>query len=128
MGNSAQALKAYLAAASAPYQESRAPREAYDRLFQAQKLGTNQDAEQRILAEAAGTARRTAAQYTPVAINRPAPKFTFADLVGKRFDNQKASLPSLLSGLFGVPPASRNYPPYRSFRNSTLTGTCWLWR
>jgi thiol-disulfide isomerase/thioredoxin len=90
MGNSAQALEAYLAAASAPYQESPAPREAYERLFLTQKLGTNQDAEQRILAQVGENAHRTAAQYTPVAINRPAPKFAFADLVGKRFDNQAA--------------------------------------
>ncbi len=91
MGESSQALEAYLAAASLPYQESSTPHDAYERLFVAQKLGTSQDAENKMLERAAQNSNRAAADYTPVAMNRPAPEFAFTDLAGKRFDNQAAT-------------------------------------
>jgi tetratricopeptide (TPR) repeat protein len=98
MGDSAKALEAYLAAASAPYQESSSPRDAYERLFIAQKLGTAQDAEQKILERVAQNSNRAAALYTPIPFNRPAPKFLFTDLEGKPFDNQAAKgKPTLLT-------------------------------
>jgi Tfp pilus assembly protein PilF/thiol-disulfide isomerase/thioredoxin len=102
MGDSAPALEAYLAAASAPYQESSAPREAYERLFTAQKLGTSQDAEQKILERTAQNTNRAAAEYTPVAMNRPAPEFAFTDLAGKRFDNQAAKGKPTILTFWGV--------------------------
>jgi hypothetical protein len=98
MGDTAPALEPYLAAASAPYQESSAPREAYVRLFVAQKLGTTQDAERKILERISRNSNRVAAQYTPIPFNRPAPKFSFTDLDGKPFDNQAAKgKPALLT-------------------------------
>jgi thiol-disulfide isomerase/thioredoxin len=102
MGDSTQALAAYLAAASAPYQENSAPREAYERLFAAQKLGTSQDAEQKILERTAQNTNRAAAEYTPVAMNRPAPQFAFTDLAGKRFDNQAAKGKPTILTFWGV--------------------------
>jgi thiol-disulfide isomerase/thioredoxin len=98
MGDNTQALDAYLAAASAAYQESPAPREAYERLFLAQKLGTKDDADQRLFARIAANARKAAAQYTPTPLDRPAPKFAFTDLAGNRFDNEAAQgKPTVLS-------------------------------
>jgi tetratricopeptide (TPR) repeat protein len=98
MGDASQALEAYLAAASVPYVESSAASEAYERLFVVQKLGTRQDAGQRIAARIAENARRAAAEYTPVPYSLPAPKFAFADLAGRRFDNRRAmGKPSLLT-------------------------------
>ncbi len=98
MGDTAPALEAYLAAASAPYQESSSPREAYARLFVAQKLGTAQDAEQKILRQVARNSNRVATLYTPIPFNRPAPKFSFTDLDGKPLDNQSAKgKPALLT-------------------------------
>lgn len=90
MGDIAPALEAYLAAASAPYQESGASREAYERLFVAQHLGTKDDADQRLFARIAANTRGVAAQYTPIPVDRPAPKFAFTDLAGKRFHDQAA--------------------------------------
>lgn len=98
MGDRAGALEAYLGAASAPYEESSSPRDAYERLFVAQKLGTAQDAEQKILERVALNSKRVATLYTPIAFNRPAPKFSFTDLDGKTFDNQAAAgKPALLT-------------------------------
>ena len=102
MGGSTQALAAYLAAASAPYQENSAPREAYERLFAAEKLGTSQDAEQKILEGTAQNTNRAAAEYTPVAMNRPTPEFAFTDLGGKRFDNQAAKGKPTILTFWGV--------------------------
>ena len=97
-GDSAAALETYLAAAGAPYQESSGPRDAYERLFIAQKLGTAQDAEQKILERVARNSNRVAALYTPIPFNRLAPKFSFTDLDGKPFDNQAAKgRPALLT-------------------------------
>jgi len=97
-GDTTPALEAYLAAASAPYEESSSPREAYERLFVAQKLGTTQDAEQRIAARVGQNSNRAAAAYAPIPFNRPAPKFSFTDLKGKPFDNQAAKgKPALLT-------------------------------
>ncbi len=90
MGDNTHALEAYLSAASAPYQESPAPREAYERLFIAQGMGSEQDAGRRLLAEVAARIRRAAAEYTPIAMTRPAPEFAFTDLAGRRFDNRAA--------------------------------------
>jgi Tfp pilus assembly protein PilF len=98
MGDTTPALEAYLAAACAPYEESSAPREAYERLFVAQKQGTAENAEQKILARVTQNTKRTAAEYTPIPFNRPAPKFSFTDLHGKPFDNQAAKgKPALLT-------------------------------
>jgi hypothetical protein len=98
MGDKAQALEAYFTAACAPYEESSGPREAYERLFVALKLGTTQDAEQKILERISRNSNRVAAQYTPIPFNRPAPKFSFTDLDGKPFDNQAAKgKPALLT-------------------------------
>ena len=98
MGDSTQALDAYLAAASAPYQESAAPREAYVRLFLAQKMGTQGDADKKLFARIAANAHSAAAQYIPIPVDRPAPKFTFTDLAGNRFDNEAAQgKPTILS-------------------------------
>ncbi len=91
MGDKAGALEAYLGAASAPYEESSSPRDAYERLFLAQKLGIAQDAEQKILDRVALNSKRVATLYTPIAFNRPAPKFSFTDLDGRIFDNQAAA-------------------------------------
>ena len=97
-GDTAGALEAYLGAASAPYEESSSPRDAYERLFVAQKLGTAQQAEQKIVEQVALNSKRVATQYTPIAFNRPAPKFSFTDLDGKTFDNQAAAgKPALLT-------------------------------
>jgi thiol-disulfide isomerase/thioredoxin len=90
MGDLPQALDAYLGAAAAPNQESPAPREAYERVFAARKLGSKEDAEQKLLQRAAENSRRVAAAYTPLAMTRPAPEFAFTDLAGKRFDAQSA--------------------------------------
>jgi len=81
------ALNAYLAAASAPYQENPAPREAYERLFVMQKLGDKHDADERIAVQVGARIRSAAAAYTPLPVNRPAPEFAFTDLAGKRFNN-----------------------------------------
>ena len=98
MGEAIPALDAYLTAASAPYQESSSPCDAYERLFVAQKLGTSQDAEQKILEQISANTLRAAAAYTPIPFNRPAPKFSFTDLAGKTFDNQTAQgKPALLT-------------------------------
>jgi thiol-disulfide isomerase/thioredoxin len=98
MGDNTQALDAYLAAASAPYQESGAPREAYERMFLAQNLGTKDDADQKLFTRIAANARIAAAQYTPMPLDRPAPKFTFTDLAGNSFDNKAAQgKPTVLS-------------------------------
>ncbi|HMD84838.1 MAG TPA: hypothetical protein VKO18_09070 [Terriglobia bacterium] len=98
MGDTAPALEAYLAAASAPYQESSSPRDAYARLFVAQKLGTSKDAEQKILGRVARNSSRVATLYMPIPFNRPAPNFSFTDLDGKPFDNQAAKgKPALLT-------------------------------
>ena len=98
MGDKAGALEAYLGAASAPYEEDSSPRDAYERLFVAQKLGTAQDAERKILERVALNSKRVATQYTPIAFNRPAPKFSLTDLDGKTFDNQAAAgKPALLT-------------------------------
>jgi tetratricopeptide (TPR) repeat protein len=97
-GDTAGALEAYLGAASAPYEESSTPRDAYERLFVALKLGAAHDAEQKILERVARNSKRVATQYTPIAFNRPAPKFSFTDLDGKTFDNQAAAgKPALLT-------------------------------
>ncbi len=96
------ALEAYLAAASAPYQVSPAARDAYQRLFVAQNLGTTRDAEQRILDRVAENSNRAAAQYTPIAMNRPAPEFAFVDLAGKRFDNHDAKGKPAILTFWGV--------------------------
>lgn len=101
-GDSAAALEAYLAAAGAPYQESSGPRDAYERLFVAQKLGTRRDAEQEIVARVAQKANRAASQYTPIAMNRPAPAFAFDDLAGKRFDDQGARGKPTILTFWGV--------------------------
>jgi thiol-disulfide isomerase/thioredoxin len=90
MSDTAQALDAYAASASAPYQESPAARDAYERLFLAQKLGSKRDAEQKLLARASENTRHAAAVYTPVAMTRAAPDFAFTDLAGKQFDNAAA--------------------------------------
>ncbi|MGD0695176.1 MAG: redoxin domain-containing protein [Terriglobia bacterium] len=98
MGDLAPALEAYLSAASAPYQDSAAPLEAYERLFVAQHLGTRDDAEQKLLARIAARAQSAAAEYTPIPLDRPAPKFTFTDLAGKTFDDGAAQgKPTVLS-------------------------------
>ena len=98
MGDKAGALEAYLRAASAPYEESSTPRDAYERLFVAQKLGTAQDAERKILELVALNSKRVASLYTPIAFNRPAPKFSLTDLDGRTFDNQAAAgKPTLLT-------------------------------
>jgi len=88
MGDYSHAVAAYLSAASAPTQESSAPREAYERLFAAQGLGSSTDAGQKLLAEVAARTRHAAAEYTPIAMTRPAPEFAFTDLAGKPFDNR----------------------------------------
>jgi thiol-disulfide isomerase/thioredoxin len=98
MGATTEALDAYLAAASAPYQDSAAPREAYERLFVAQKLGTQEDADQKLFARISANAHSAAAQYVPIPLDRPAPKFTFTDLAGNTFDNEAAQgKPTILS-------------------------------
>jgi Tfp pilus assembly protein PilF len=97
-GDKAKALEAYFTAACAPYEESSAPREAYERLFVAQKQGTAENAEQKVLERVTQNTRRAAAEYTPIPFNRPAPKFSFTDLHGKPFDNQAAKgKPALLT-------------------------------
>jgi len=97
-GDKAKALEAYLTAACAPSEESSAPREAYERLFVAQKQGTAENAEQKILERVTQNTKRAAAEYTPIPFNRPAPKFSFTDLHGKPFDNQAAKgKPALLT-------------------------------
>jgi thiol-disulfide isomerase/thioredoxin/tetratricopeptide (TPR) repeat protein len=90
MGDNMRALEAYLAAASAPYQDSPAARNAYERLFVAQRFGSKQDAEERIPGRVAARTRSTTAEYTPFALNRPAPEFAFTDLNGRRLDNRTA--------------------------------------
>jgi Tfp pilus assembly protein PilF len=97
-GDKAKALEAYFTAACAPYEESSGPREAYERLFVAQKQGTAENAEQKILERVTQNTKRAAAEYTPIPFNRPAPKFSFTDLHGKPFDNQAAKgKPALLT-------------------------------
>jgi len=97
-GDKAKALEAYFTSACAPYEESSAAREAYERLFVAQKQGTAENAEQRILERVTQNTKRAAAEYTPIPFNRPAPKFSFTDLHGKPFDNQAANgKPALLT-------------------------------
>jgi thiol-disulfide isomerase/thioredoxin len=88
MGDKAAALDAYLAAATAGYQQNPSPGEAYERLFVALGLGTKQQAEERIASRIAESNRSAATEYTPLALNRPAPDFAFTDLSGKRFDNE----------------------------------------
>lgn len=90
MGDMAPALDAYLAAASASYQENSDAHDAYERLFVAQKRGTQQEAEQQILDRSTQNARHVAADYIPIAMNRKAPEFAFTDLAGKQFNNQAA--------------------------------------
>jgi thiol-disulfide isomerase/thioredoxin len=102
MGDMAPALDAYLAAAGAPYQVSSAPHEAYERLFVAQKLGTSQDAEQRILDRVTRNSNRAAAEYTPIPMNRPAPEFAFTDLAGNRFDREVAKGKPTILTFWGV--------------------------
>lgn len=98
MGANAEALDAYLTAATAPYQDSAAPRDAYERLFVAQHLGTREDADQKLFARIAARAQSAAAQYTPIPLDRPAPEFAFTDLTGKTFDNRAAQgKPTVLS-------------------------------
>ncbi len=90
MGDNTSALEAYLAGASAPYQKDSEPYRAYTRLFVSQRLGSEKGAEEKIEKQAAERARKTAAEYTPLPVNRPAPKFAFTDLSGRRLDNQNA--------------------------------------
>ncbi|HYL72583.1 MAG TPA: redoxin family protein [Bryobacteraceae bacterium] len=98
MGDNPAALEAYLSAAAAPYQESPAPREAYERLFNTLKLGSKQDAGQKLSARAAQNAKRVADAYTPLALTRPAPEFSYTDLAGKRFDKHTTKgKPALLT-------------------------------
>ena len=102
MGATTEALDAYQAAASAPYQDSAAPREAYERLFVAQKLGTVEDSDQKLFARISANARSAAAQYVPIPLDRPAPKFTFTDLAGKTFDNEAAQGKPTVLGFWSV--------------------------
>ena len=98
MNDNRAALNAYLASASAPYQDGPAPQSAFERLFLAQKLGSKQDAGRRLFEQVAERTRRDAAEYTPVAMSLAAPEFAFDDLGGKRVDNRTAKGgPAILS-------------------------------
>jgi thiol-disulfide isomerase/thioredoxin len=102
MGDNASALEAYLTAASAPYQQDPAPYRAYARLFVGQRLGSETDAEEKVEKQAAERARRAAAGYTPIPMNRPAPEFAFTDLAGKRLDNQAAKGKATVITFWGI--------------------------
>ncbi len=119
MGANAEALDAYLAAASAPYQDSSAPRDAYERLFAALKLGSKDEADQKLFARIAVIARSAAAQYSPVPMDRAAPQFTFIDLAGNTFDNQAArGKPSVLSfWSVGCAPCLPELTAFQDFQN-----------
>lgn len=91
MGDTAQALDAYLAAASALYGSTQEARDSYVRLFVALKLGSEKAADKRLFARVKQTERQLATQYIPVLLNQPAPEFSFQILNGKLFDNKAAT-------------------------------------
>jgi thiol-disulfide isomerase/thioredoxin len=118
MGDHTRALEAYLAAASTPYQKDSAPGDAYERLFVAQRLGSKQDAEERIAAQIAEGTRTAAAGYTPLPLNRPAPEFAFTDLAGNRLDNQVARGKPTVITFWGIwcPPCVAELPAIEQFQ------------
>lgn len=118
MGDNPGALEAYSAAASAPYQQNSGPSEAYERLFQAMRLGSKQDAEQKLSAQVLERIRRVTSDYTPFALDRPAPQFAFTNFAGERLDNETAEGKPTVLTFWGVwcPPCITELPAVEQFQ------------
>ena len=77
------ALKAYLNAASAPYQKDSGPHDAYVRLFVAMAKGTAQQAEDSLLAAVREHRSTNATAYVPVELHQAMPKLELTNFSGK---------------------------------------------
>lgn len=119
MGDTREALDAYLNAAAAPYQESSTQRDAYVRLFVNQGLGSVRDAEQNLLKRAGENSQRTAAAYTPLPMTHPAQDFSFTGLSGKRFDRRAAKGKPLILAFWSIwcAPCVAELPAIETFQN-----------
>ena len=83
IGDREAALKAYLSAASEPYQTDPKAHNAYLRLFVAEGKGTDQQAEASLLAAVEESRAKEAGNYVPVELHRPIPKLQLTGLDGK---------------------------------------------
>jgi thiol-disulfide isomerase/thioredoxin len=83
IGDRAAALKAYLSAASKPYQKDAEAHNAYVRLFVAAGKGTDQQAEDSLLAAVKESRAKEAGNYVPVELHQPIPKLQLTGLDGK---------------------------------------------
>lgn len=82
-GDREAALKAYLSAATEPYQKDPAAHDAYVRLFVAEGKGTEQQAEGSLLAAVEESRAKEAGSYVPVELHQPIPKLQLTGLDGK---------------------------------------------
>jgi thiol-disulfide isomerase/thioredoxin len=82
-GDREAALKAYLSAASEPYQKDSGPHDAFVRLFVAMGKGTAQQAEDTLLTTVKERQTTSEAAYVPVQLYQALPKLELTDLSGK---------------------------------------------
>jgi thiol-disulfide isomerase/thioredoxin len=83
IGDREAALKAYLSAASEPYQNDSGPHDAYVRLFVAMGKGTAQQADDSLLAAVKEHRSTNATAYVPVELHQAMPKLELTDFSGK---------------------------------------------
>jgi len=82
-GDREAALRAYLSAASEPYQKDPEAHNAYVRLFVVEGKGTEQQAEESLLEAVEGSRAKEAGNYVPVELHQPFPSLQLTDLDGK---------------------------------------------
>jgi thiol-disulfide isomerase/thioredoxin len=83
IGDREAALKAYLSAASEPYQTDSKAHNAYLRLFVAEGKGTDRKAEDLLLAAVEESRAKEAGNYIPVELHQSIPKLQLTGLDGK---------------------------------------------
>jgi thiol-disulfide isomerase/thioredoxin len=93
VGDKDAALTAYLRAASGPYQKDAAAHDNYVRLFIADGKGTEQQAEDSLLAALKEHRAKEESKYVPVELHQPLPRLQLTEISGKTISLDKRRRP-----------------------------------